>query len=126
MVRALMGRDSRIYAGYRALYPKLPRWYQSRFRLRPTSEQRGTLILGASDFLDSGYQAQMVPYIVGYLEQPNMDAQVAACELLASMPGAASTALPVLNRLSASSDASVSQAAQAALSRITPPQKKQD
>jgi hypothetical protein len=119
LVHALMLGDSKLYERYRSVYARLPAWYQNRFSLRLTHQQRITLILGAIEFLDPDYQKAMIPFLVDYLEKPDAHAQVAACELLANLPEAASPALPALTRLTTSAEPSVSQAAQTAIGRIT-------
>ncbi len=119
LVYALMRGDPKFYERYRSLYPRFPSWYQNRFPLRLTHQQRVTLILGATEFFDLDYQKAIVPFVVAYLERPDAPSQVAACELLANMPEAASPALPALKRLTTSAELSVSQAAQTAADRIT-------
>jgi hypothetical protein len=114
-----MRSDSKLYEQYRSLYPKLPAWYQSRFPLRLSHQQKVTLILGATEFLDPDYQKAMIPFLVAYLEKPDPVGQVAACQLLANMPEAAGPALPALKRLTISAEPLVSQAAQTASDRIT-------
>jgi hypothetical protein len=126
LVHALMLGDSKPYERYRSVYARLPAWYQNRFPLRLTHQQRVTLILGAIEFLDPDYQKAMVPFLVAYLEKPDAPAQVAACELLANMPEAASPAQPTLKRLTTSTEPSVSQAAQTAIDRITSPKEKSE
>ena len=120
LVHALMRDDSKFYRQYRSFYPRLPGWYQNRFPLRLTYQQRVTLVLGATEFFDPSYQQTMIPFLIPYLEQPDAAGQVAACQLLANMPEAAAPALPGLQRLSSSSDVRVSQAAQTACRRILP------
>ena len=118
LVHALMRDDSKFYRHYRLFYPRLPPWYQNRFPLRLTYQQRVTLVLGSTEFFEPSYQKTMIPFLVAYLEQPDTAGQVAACQLLANMPEAAAPALPGLKRLSSSSDLRVSQAAQTACRRI--------
>jgi len=118
LVDALMQRDSGLYERYRAVYPRFPVWYQNRFPLRLTHQQRVTLILGSTEFFDLDYQRAMVPILIGDLERPDALAKVAACQLLTTMPEAASSALPALSRLTSSSELPVSQAAQTAEARI--------
>ena len=118
LVHALMQGDSKFYEQYRLIYRGLPGWYQNRFPLKLTHQQKVTLILGSTDFLGLDYQKAMVPFIISYLEKPDINAQVAACQLLTSMPEAGSPAVPALERLSASTELSVAQAAQTALVRI--------
>jgi len=119
LVHALMRGDSKLYEQYRVLYARLPAWYQSRFPLRLTHQQRVTLILGATEFFDSDFQKAMIPLLVAYLEKPDAPGQVAACQVLANMPEAGWPALPALKRLTTSADPSVRQAAQTATERIT-------
>jgi hypothetical protein len=120
LIRALMQGDSRFYEKYRAIYPRLPGWYQNRFPLRLTLTQKVALILGSTEFFDVDYQTAMIPFVIAELERPDPAAQIAACQLLASMPQAASPALPALTRLTTSPNLAVAQAAQAAVARITP------
>ena len=124
LVDALRWDDSKLYDEYRSLYPRFPAWYQKRFPLRLTHQQRVTLILGATEFFDLDYQKALIPFLVEYLEKPDASVQVAACELLANMPQAASPALPALERLKTSVEPSVSQAAWSALNRIASPREK--
>ena len=118
LVHALMRDDSRFYGQYRLFYPKLPTWYQNRFPLRLTYQQRMTVVLGATEFFEPSYQKTMVPFLIACLENPDARGQVAACLLLANMPEVAAPALPGLRHLSSSSDVRVSQAAQTACRRI--------
>lgn len=118
LVQALSYRDSPLYARYRLLHPKLPSWFQSRFPLRLTPQQRVTLVLGGADFLDVDCQRAMTPFLVGYLHKSDIPAQIAACELLGNMPEAALPALPALKPLTSSAELSLSQSAQAAINRI--------
>jgi hypothetical protein len=126
LVLALTRRDSKFYERYRIIYPKLPPWYQNRFPLRLTYQQRVTLILGATQFLDLDYQKAMIPFIVADLQQTDPAGQVASCQLLGSMPESASSALPTLNRLTTSSEISVNQAAQTAFRAIASAKVKPD
>jgi hypothetical protein len=119
LVHALARGDSKFYERYRLLHPRLPAWYQQHFPLKLTHQQKVTLVLGATEFFDLDYQKAMVPYLIADLEKPDVAGQVAACELLANMPEAASPALPALKRLTTSPDLSVSRAAQTAINRIT-------
>ncbi len=118
LVHALSYRDSPLYARYRVIYPKLPGWYQRRFPLRLTPQQRITLVLGATEFLDGDYQKAMIPFLVTYLERPDSAQPIAACELLGNMPEAALAALPILKPLTTCNELSIAQAAQAAVNRI--------
>jgi hypothetical protein len=118
LVYALMRGDSKLYEQYRSLYARFPAWYQNRFPLRLTHQQKVTLILGATEFFDPDYQKAIISFLIPYLEKPDTLAQVAACELLASMPEAASPALPALKHLTSSAEPAVSQEAQTAIDRI--------
>jgi hypothetical protein len=118
LVRALMQGDSRFYEKYRAIYPRLPSWYQNRFPLKLTHQQKVALILGSTEFFDVDYQVAMIPFVIAELEQADPTAQIAACQLLASMPKAAFPALPALTRLTACTNLAVSQPAQTAVARI--------
>jgi hypothetical protein len=124
LVHALMRGDSKLYEQYRSFHAKLPAWYRNRFPLGLTHQQKVTLVLGAIEFLDPDYQKAMVPFLVAYLEKPQVRRQVAACGLLANMPEAASLALPALTRLTASADPTVCQAAGFAIDRISSEQRK--
>jgi hypothetical protein len=119
LVLALRHHDSKLYEQYRVLYPKLPAWYRNLFPLRLTHQQEVTLILGAIDFFDPDYQKSIIPFLVPYLEKPDVSSQIAACWLVGSMPEAAAPALPTLRHLTNSAEPSVCQAAQAAIDRIT-------
>ena len=118
LVSALMQGDSKLYERYRSLHARLPAWYQKRFPLRLTHQQKVTLILGATEFFDPDYQKAVLPFLVAYLEKPEVPGQIAACEVLANMPEAASPALPALKCLTTSAEPSVCQAAQTATDRI--------
>jgi hypothetical protein len=119
LVHALMRRDSKLYEQYRSLHPKLPTWFRTRFPLRLTHQEEVILILGATEFFEPDYQKAMLPFLFAYLERPDPKGQVAACQVLASMPEVASPALPTLKHLTTSADPSVCEAAQAAVDRIT-------
>lgn len=121
MVHALTWNDSKLYERYRVLHPKLPSWYRNWFPLKLTHQQRVTLILGVTEFLDLDYQRAMVPFLIEDLEKPDARAQIAACEILSKMPEAAVPAMPILKGLTASAEPSLSQAAQAAVGRINVP-----
>lgn len=118
LIGALLQDDSRLYEQYRQIHPKFPAWYRNWFPLKLTHQQRVMLILGSTEFFDAEYQKAIVPFLVPYLEKPDAPHEIAACDLLAQMPEAAAPALPVLNRLTASAEPSVAQAAQAAVARI--------
>lgn len=118
MIEALTWNDSTLYERYRAVHPRLPAWYRNQFPLRLSHQDRMTLILGATDFLDRDYQMAMVPFLIADLEKSNVSAQVAVCQLLANMPSVSSPAFPLLRHLSVSPEPSVSQAAQSAINRI--------
>ena len=120
LVHALARGDSKLYERYRVLYTRFPAWYQNHFPLRLTQQQRVTLILGSTEFFDLDYQKAMIPFLIAYLDKPDAPSQIAACELLANMPEAASLALPGLKRLTTSAEPSVCQAAQIAVNRIQP------
>ena len=114
-----MRGDSKLHERYRSLYGRFPGWYRKQFPLRLTHQQRVTLILGATEFFDPDYRKAMIPFLEAYLEKPVAPTQIAACQLLASMPEAASPALPALQRLTTSAEPWVSQAAQTATDRIS-------
>jgi hypothetical protein len=118
LVRALMQSDSRFYERYRAVYPRLPAWYQNRFPIKLTHQQKAALILGSIDFFEVDYQAAMVPFVIEKLQEPDPSAQIAACQLLAGMAQASSPALSALARSTTCTNLAVSQAAQIAITRI--------
>ena len=90
-------------------------WFMEEVGELSTALREGTLEEQKGEFADVYAWLMTLANLAGV----DMQEALAACQLLAKMPEVASSALPALKPLTTSSDVSVGQAAQAAITRIT-------